>query len=843
MIKTACPKPETLGEYVAGAMDSARMLDLEQHLLECQACCEQAEGLNARDEVTAAFGLPGPIAGADESVVEDLIGRVSKLRAATTETVSVPAAGQATGFDGEAPSDTDPKDLLSPPLGPDELGRLGDYRVLKVLGSGGMGFVFLAEDDRLRRRVALKVMRPTEARKKGAKDRFLREARAAAALDHDNVVTIHQVGEDRGVPFIAMPMLQGGSLKSVLERQTRLPQAKAVSICRQVAEGLSAAHQTGLIHRDIKPDNLWIDSTKNRVKILDFGLVRELDSEDGLTLHGTVLGTPSYMSPEQAAGEKVDHRSDLFSLGAVLYQMLSGRSPYAGANLTATLMNVARAQPTPIETLVQGLDSELVTLVTTLNSRDPSDRPQSADEVVQTLERIESRLAIPVSTSVSALPRINAQAAESRKPPKSPWFKYAAAAGGAAALVLAITFFVQIGKHTVQITLDDPSIALKIDGEDILIEDQKAVTRLSAGTHRLTVEREGLSTATDEFTVEKDGKNVVHVAIVNGRFEIGKAGDQPTLELKSPEVANASPPQMADATTDVSIDASDDPDRRAAQWMRSLNPPLSFRLVSTRDRNTQWEFLPESTGPITTEPFHVHGMFLTAAYTDKLKDATAEDVAAHINGIRHLETLRVSSDLMTTLGVGKLLEIPEFRGIAQVDVSGATMNDQMFAFLAKLPALEKANFANVPQMKGTGISSLAACPRLNAIGWTIATPTVESMEELSKLPHLAYLEINSIKCTESHVLAIAKLNLRNLYLYNSGLDDAMVKHLANLTELELLNISNGQITDAGLSELKGLKRLTYLDIRRTLITAEGIAEFKKALPECQVNTDLPQPDA
>ncbi len=517
MVQTTCPHPEVLGKYVLGAMSSAEMQDLELHLLDCQTCCDQAEKLNPRDEVAQAFGLPSRSVVMDEPFLHDVIQRVVQLHSAVEETLSMQNADSLSDHDDAAEFELDTAQWLNAPGGPGELGRLGDYRVLKLLGRGGMGCVFLAEDSQLRRRVALKVMRPSEAKKRGAKERFLREARAAAAVEHDNVVAIHQVGEDRGIPFIAMPVLQGESLRSVLERESSLPQERAVSIAIQIASGLDAAHQTGLIHRDIKPDNIWLDATKGRVKILDFGLVRELGSEDGLTLSGTVLGTPSYMSPEQAAGEAVDHRSDLFSLGTMLYQMLSGSSPFAAANLTSTLMNVARAQPTPIETLVPRLDSELVALVTALNSRDPCKRPQAAAEVVQTLKQIESRLAITVSKNISALPSINARAPQSRKPPKSPWFKYAAAAaGGAAALVLAITFFVRIGKHTVQITLDDPSIALKIDGEDILIEDQKAVTRLSAGTHRLTVEREGLSTATDEFTVEKDGQNVVHVAIVNG---------------------------------------------------------------------------------------------------------------------------------------------------------------------------------------------------------------------------------------------------------------------------------------------------------------------------------------
>ncbi len=261
--------------------------------------------MNPTDEITKSFGLPSQAVGTDDELIADVIQRVVKLRSAVTETTS-----DATMESVEEPSDSADQlkaglGLLHPPREAGELGRLANYRILKILGSGGMGVVFLAEDEHLRRRVALKVLKPAEARKPSSKNRFLREARAAAAIEHDNVVTIHQVGEDRGIPFIAMPMLQGDSLKTLLEREKRLSQERAIFITRQAAEGLDAAHQTGLIHRDIKPDNLWIDSGKDRVKILDFGLVRELDNDDGLTVHGTVLGTPSYMSPEQAAGERL----------------------------------------------------------------------------------------------------------------------------------------------------------------------------------------------------------------------------------------------------------------------------------------------------------------------------------------------------------------------------------------------------------------------------------------------------------------------------------------------------------------------------------------------------------
>ncbi|HVK10632.1 MAG TPA: serine/threonine-protein kinase, partial [Gemmataceae bacterium] len=227
--------------------------------------------------------------------------------------------------------------FLSPPLGPGELGRLGGYRVLELLGAGGMGLVFRAEDPTLRRPVALKVMRPELLDRPHAAERFLREARAAAAVKHDHIVTIYQVGQDRGVPFLALEFLAGEPLDARAKRESRLPPAEVRRIGHEAALGLAAAHAAGLIHRDIKPANVWLEAPRGRVKILDFGLARATGQDVHLTGSGTVMGTPAYMSPEQANGQPVDARTDLFSLGAMLYRLATGRLPFPGDSAMAIL--------------------------------------------------------------------------------------------------------------------------------------------------------------------------------------------------------------------------------------------------------------------------------------------------------------------------------------------------------------------------------------------------------------------------------------------------------------------------------------------------------------------------
>jgi serine/threonine protein kinase len=312
-----------------------------------------------------------------EGPVVELITRLKDLRA--------PLLTGSTNGSGAA--EEDGLDFLAPPQGPGELGRLGGYRVLRVLGAGGMGIVLHAEDLQLGRPAALKVLRPALAAGASARQRFLREAKASAAMRHDNVVTIYQVGEDRGVPFLAMELLEGETLEDRLQREGRLPAAEVVRIGRQAAIGLAAAHAHGLIHRDVKPGNLFLEM--GRVKLLDFGLARAAEGEMHLTQTGAILGTPAYMSPEQARGEAVDARSDLFSLGCVLYRACTGRLPFRGTNPSAILLALTTEQPRPPRADNPDVPPGLSALVLRLLAKDPARRPVSAREVADALGALE----------------------------------------------------------------------------------------------------------------------------------------------------------------------------------------------------------------------------------------------------------------------------------------------------------------------------------------------------------------------------------------------------------------------------------------------------------------------
>jgi serine/threonine protein kinase len=302
-------------------------------------------------------------------------------------------------------------DFLAPPQQPGELGRLGPYRILQVLGKGGMGVVFKAEDPRLKRLCALKTMLPEVAQKPAMKERFLREALAAAQLEHDHIIPIWQVDEDRGVPYIAMPFLKGASLEDWFKQKqkgqpgTPLTEPQILKLGREIAKGLAAAHEKGLIHRDIKPANIWLDATAGgRVKILDFGLARlsEGAGEQHLTQSGAIMGTPAYMAPEQAQGLKIDGRADLFSLGVVLYRLCTGELPFKGDNPMNVLMSLATHEPPAVRQVNPAISPALSELVTQLLVKDPASRVGSAKEVVQRLQAMERNFASAGRPSVAA---------------------------------------------------------------------------------------------------------------------------------------------------------------------------------------------------------------------------------------------------------------------------------------------------------------------------------------------------------------------------------------------------------------------------------------------------------
>jgi WD40 repeat protein/predicted Ser/Thr protein kinase len=355
-------------------------------------------------------------------------------------------------------------DFLSPPQADDELGRLGKYRILKILGHGGMGVVYMGEDPLLKRAVAVKAMLPGMAASASAGKRFLREAQTMAAVEHDHIVRIFEVSEERGVPFLAMEFLKGEPLDVRLEREAKLPVVEALRIGREIAEGLQAAHECGLIHRDVKPANVWLEAPRGRVKILDFGLARSAEQESTLTQQGAILGTPAFMAPEQARGDPVDARSDLFSLGVILYRLCSGASPFQGRDAISTLMAVATDEPRPPIEVNPELPSELSDLVMALLQKDPARRPASTEVVVEVLRGLEEQRRRDEGPRDPTLAR---RPLPRRKlvPAKRRWLLVAGVAAVLSMGLLAGVVFLSLRTRqgTLEVTVSEPGVRVVLD--------------------------------------------------------------------------------------------------------------------------------------------------------------------------------------------------------------------------------------------------------------------------------------------------------------------------------------------------------------------------------------------
>jgi tetratricopeptide (TPR) repeat protein len=332
------------------------------------------------------------------------------------------------------------RSFLAPSDDPQSLGQLGSYEILGLVGRGGMGIVFKALDPALKRIVAVKVLAPVLASDALARRRFTREAQAAAAVCHDNVVNIHAVEDAAVLPYLVMQFVSGQSLQEKLDRVGPLGVKEILRIGMQVASGLAAAHAQGLVHRDIKPSNILLENSVERVKITDFGLARTA-GESSVTAVGALAGTPSYMSPEQARGDRIDHRTDLFSLGSVLYAMCTGRSPFRADNAMAVLRKVIHDEPRPIGARNRDIPEWLVGIVRKLMSKDPADRYQSATELSELLAQHLAGLQHPSRSSHDEPSPTPAELLPPPTPPRS-WVRRRAALPAMATAAIAIATFV-----------------------------------------------------------------------------------------------------------------------------------------------------------------------------------------------------------------------------------------------------------------------------------------------------------------------------------------------------------------------------------------------------------------
>lgn len=610
--------------------------------------------------------------------------------------------------------------------------RLKQYKVLHKLGQGGMGWVLLAEDTQLARRVALKVMRKQHAAEEDSRQRFLREARAAAALKHDHIITIYQVGEDRGVPFLAMELLEGGTLQQRLEYPKPLSIGAAVRIAREIAEGLRHAHERGVVHRDIKPANIWLESPKGRVKILDFGLARHRDTKSGLTQQGEIVGTPHYMAPEQARGKAIDPRTDLFSLGCILYRMTTGKLPFAGETLLATLTAIAVDMPTPVRDLNPLIPPALADLIWRLLAKEPADRPASAAEVIEELIAIERDVAggsrsgfnieVPLSirrqnqTPLTPLTSGLPHAAAAVTPAKAP-ATASAPAQKISPPAARLWWLIAVG-------------ALAVIGPLLVA----LLVWMLSGMWSAPPRPNPRDTAGTRAPQAKPDLRVVE-----------------SLAIGSPAVS-----------------------REIGGWILSRGGAS----VDIRDDNQDIRL---SHG----QPLPREGFILVAIDLHRDGNLTDKDLG-RLAGLSTLEALDLSQTQISDAGLTRLTEVA---CLNRVNLEGTRVTDD-------------------------GIRHLVhQCPNLTRlfIGRTACTGSV--VKHLAQLKQLERLSLDALPIADGDISELGTLNhLQELSLSETNITDQGLAALGNFVELSRLHLNHTAITDRGIAAVAGWARLTSLSL-------------------------------
>jgi serine/threonine protein kinase len=634
--------------------------------------------------------------------------------------------------------------------------RLAHYKVQHKLGQGGMGWVLLAEDTKLNRKVALKVMRGRLAKEKESRERFLREATAAAALRHDNVITIYQVDEDRGVPFFAMELLEGGTLQQRLEYPKPLSIGAAVRIAREIAQGLQVAHERGVIHRDIKPANIWLESPRGRVKILDFGLARQVDVKSGLTHVGEIVGTPHYMSPEQARGRAIDARTDLFSLGCVLYRMTTGKLPFAGETLLATLTAIAVEAPTPVIEHNPQVPHPLADLIERLLAKDPAARPASAREVIDDLTAIERDLApanrsgfsidVPPAIHVQTRPKMAAAATTSAQ----------SAAPAAPAAVARST--------------------------------AKAPSRpIAVGTMRWLW-----------LIALSVGAVAVPAVIV---FAVWLAANITSQSHERP--AGQPRPELPDLRVVIPLSSSAEASKAAAEWTFAKGGPLSSVQVRLEGESNTIKITRAADLP--ADPYT-----LVAVELGGSQSLTDSDLKA-LSGVTTLSAVDLSETPITDVGLARLENLP---ALTQLRLARTSVTDAgLTRMVSTSPMLRRICIGESACTAGVlpALQELAQLEELSLSGLPIDDA---HLVQIAAIQGLKTLDLQGTKITDAGLRELTRMPyLTHLVLDDTRVGDQGLATIAGRRLLETLKINSTQLTDGGLGRLKQLPSLKHLEIR------------------------------
>ncbi|MEZ6100766.1 MAG: protein kinase [Pirellulaceae bacterium] len=845
MNESTCPTAYEFQQMLDGEISDQRLEELGAHLEQC-ATCNQLLRKIPDDNVRRAFRNYHAIDGSDILIQQAILKAQSifKARSEGAEQDTVRSALDET-LSAEQP--TQQFTFLAVPQLPDEIGRLGKYRILGVLGQGGMGLVFRANDPTLARDVALKVLWMAKPISTAVKQRFAREAKALASIDHDNVVPVHSVEEDRGVPFLTMKLLSGQTLSDLLADQGKLCPRETVQIARQVAAALSAAHAKGVIHRDIKPSNIWIEES-GKVRLIDFGLALTNDLE--LTNTGDVLGTPKYMSPEQANGQPVSESSDLFSLGCVMYHCLSGAAPFEADSVVAVLRKIADGDYRELTEVDPGLDGQLVIVVQKLLQVDSAQRFATAEELDTELASIETRLSQPVQPPAPARAKVALPSGSRNGGSRWTWKSLALAALlplgfiAVAAVVISLKFR---DDSTVVLTIDGGLETTKLDmGEDRLTitdpNDGKPIeVSVDHARHQLRFEKEGFAAVGTEYDLSTpDGRRIGirFEAEQLGTSSVGPAGKVSQREIAEWVLRVGGRLFLAD--TEVTD---------SSQITESMPPISAVYLVSLELSDREVSILSGINSPVA--------LFLQNI---PITGECMQDISR-----LNLRILQLYACMNFDPSQLKYLE--GHPTLSNLGAEGTDLGDELARVAATLPNLQNLSLAN--EATSESLRLIGGCKNIVELStWPTLGIRPFDFKDIVQLPNLKRLYLNYEQFGRQTVEAInrcplltsldiadydgqGELNIElvgqlqkieALSITGTDLSYADLKVLGKIPQLRSLVLRYTQLSPEQLPDLATLSNLRSLDLLHVgnssgdLLSDEQLAELAKLMPKCKIQS-------
>jgi eukaryotic-like serine/threonine-protein kinase len=709
--------------------------------------------------------------------------------------------------------------------------------------------VVKAFDEKLHRFVAIKLMSPLLAVTRAPRKRFVREARTAAAVRHENVIAIYAV-EDEPIPYIVMDFIAGRTLQQKIDATGPLELPDVLKIGGQIAGGLAVAHAMGLIHRDIKPGNILLEDSVERVRITDFGLARAAD-DASITQSGYVAGTPMYMAPEQAQGEPIDQRADLFSLGSVLYTMCSGRPPFRAANTLAVLKRVVEDTPRPIQEIIPEFPEWLCELISVLHAKIPADRIISAQDVAdlfaerlaefQGLGRIPPVPDVPKSGEAKAPPPEEIPIAQCAI--RRPGFYHRRWQVAAAALVMlfgSVGFTEATGftdfhgtvirllspEGTLVVEVEDPGVSVKIDGPDIVITGAGArEIRLTPGRYTVEARKDGKVVSRELVTVTNNGRRVVRVS--------REAPPETKITARSPETS-------AWERVVAALSASEQV-RAVTARLKELNPNFDALVVPTIENGVVRELALNTDDVTDLSPVRALGRLRA------LKCTGFGDRNSPLTDLSPLSGLPLRT---LVLAKGELFDLSPLRGMPLTEFKcyGTRVNDlsPLAGMNLRILNCDGLHVSDLSPLKGmpletldltgTKVEDLAALAgmKLEQLGLERTKVTDLSILKgmnltalsvcgtaVSDLSPLTGMKLTFLHCGGSSVSDLSPLNgmpLLELNLAETKVSDASLNQIDTCHDLQMIILSDTQVSDLGLAHLKGHKNLRRLMLQGTKVS-------------------------